>query len=152
MPAARDSSTRRGDVGQRRLRALRALLALAQHADHLAQLLHHRVRGGADHARGLGDLLRRRVGAELERARVQAQQRDAVGEHVVHLARDPAPLGLARLLDVQALLGLQPLGALVQRAHQLAPRAGEQAPADHHDREQHPERHVQPVAVLAGIA
>ena len=136
-----------GDVGQRRLRVLRALLALAQHADHLAQLLHDRVRGGADHARGLGDLLWRRVRTELERARVQAQKRDAVGEHIVHLARDPAPLGLARLLDVQALLGLQALGALTQREHELAPGAREQPPADDHDRDQQAEQQLQQIAV-----
>ena len=87
----------------------------------------------ADHAGGLGDLLRRRVGAELERAGVQAQQRHAVGEHVVHLARDPAALGLARLLDPQPLLGLEPRRPLAQREHELAPGAREQPPADHHD-------------------
>ena len=39
-------------------------------------------------------------------AGVQAQQRDPVGEHVVHLAGDPGALGVAGLLDEQLLLGL----------------------------------------------
>ena len=62
------------------------------------------------------DLLRRRVGPELQRAGVQAEQRDPVREHVVHLARDPGALRAARLLDPQLLLGLGALGALAQRA------------------------------------
>ena len=61
---------------------------------------------GADHRGRARDLLGRRVGAELERAGVQAQQRDPVGEDVVHLARDPCPLGVADLLDAQLLFGL----------------------------------------------
>ena len=94
------------------------------------------VRGGADHARGLGDLLGRRVGAELERAGVQGEQRHAMREHVVHLARDPAALRLARLLEPQALLGLGALGPLAQRVDQLAARPHEQPPADHHHDDQ----------------
>ena len=70
-------------------------------------------------AGGARDLLRRRVRAELERAGVQAQQRDPVGEHVVHLARDPRPLGVAGLLDAQLLLGLGAAQALA-----LAPGGG----------------------------
>ena len=89
------------------------------------------MRAGADHAGRAGDLLRRRVGPELERAGVQAEQRDPVREHVVHLARDPRPLVLARLLDPQLLLGLGALGAVAQREHELAPRADEHAPRDH---------------------
>ena len=81
-------------------------------------------------AGGLGDLLGRRVGMELERPGVQAQQRDAVGQDVVHLAGDAQPLGLARLLDAQALLGLQAVGALAQREDELALDADEEPPAD----------------------
>jgi hypothetical protein len=35
---------------------------------------------------------------KLERAGVDGEQREAVGEHVVHLARDPSPLGRAGLV------------------------------------------------------
>ena len=103
---------------------------LAQHADHLAQVLQRLVRARAHDAGGARDLLGRRVGAELERARVHAQQRDPVGEHVVHLARDAGALVLARLLDAQLLLGLGALGALAQRQHELAARAHEHPPRD----------------------
>ena len=85
------------------------------------------------------DLLGRRVGAELQRARVQAQQRDPVGEHVVHLAGDARALVLARLLDAQLLLGLGALGALAQRQHELAPRAHEHPPGDDGDRDEQDE-------------
>ena len=60
---------------------------------------------GADHGGCARDFLGRCVRPELERAGMQAQQRDAVGEHVVHLARDPGALGVAGLLDEQLLLG-----------------------------------------------
>ena len=87
-------STSAGQVGERRLRALgrRAPGAVAQHADDLAQVLERLVRARADHARRARDLVRRSRGAELQRARVHAQQRDPVREHVVHLARDPRAL------------------------------------------------------------
>jgi len=88
------------------------------------------VSAGADDARGLGDLLRRRVRAELERPGVDAQQRHPVGEHIVHLAGDPPALRLAGLGDLEPLLGLQPLGPLPERVHELPARAHEQPPAD----------------------
>ena len=95
VPAARDSSTRSATSRDRRLRALglgsRGGLG-AQHADDLAQVL-ERLVGARPHDAGRArDLRRRRVGPDLERARVQAQQRDPVREHVVHLARDPRAL------------------------------------------------------------
>ena len=46
-----------------------------------------------------------------------------MGEHVVHLARDPGALGVAGLLDEQVLLGLGVAYSLLTR---LA------APADEH--------------------
>ena len=61
---------------------------------------------------------------------VDAQQRHPVGEHVVHLAGDPPALGLAGLGDLEPLLGLQPLGPLPERVHELPARAHEQPPAD----------------------
>ena len=113
---------------------------VAQHADHRPQVLQRLMGGGPDHAGRACDLLRRRVGPELQRARVQRQQRDPVREHVVHLARDPRPLGLPGLLHAQLLLRLSPLGAITQRDHELAPGADEHAPdedaGDDHDRQQ----------------
>ena len=131
----------RGEVGERRLRRLRQALAavLAQHADHAAQLVERGPRALADHAGRRGDLLGRSVGVELERAGVDGEQREAVGEHVVHLARDPPPLGRARL--VRGAVGLR-----AQRAHELAPRAHEEPPADHDAGHQQAGRDVGPVA------
>ena len=72
------------------------------------------MRAGADHRGGARDLLGRGVRAELQRAGVQAQQRDPVGQHVVHLARDARALGVADLLDAQLLLGLGVAHALAR--------------------------------------
>jgi hypothetical protein len=85
------------------------------------------VRAGADHRGCARDLLGRRVRAELQRASVQAQQRDPMREHVVHLARDARALGVADLLDAQLLLGLSAAQALPPR---LAAPAKEHAPPD----------------------
>ena len=71
---------------------------------------------------------RRRV--ELQRSGVNAQQRDAVGEHVVHLARDPGALGLAGLAHPEILLVLQPARPLVQREEELAAGVDIEAIAD----------------------
>ena len=132
IPAARDSSISAGKLRERRLRGLhRSLLGLvAKDADHVAELLERGLRRRADHAGGFGDLFGRGVGAELERAGVHAQQREPVGEDVVHLPRDPPALGLPGLLDAKPLLGFEPLGPLAQRADELAPRAGEEPPAE----------------------
>ena len=96
---------------------------LAQDADHAAQLLERRLRALADDAGRLGDLLGRGVGVELERAGVDGEQREAVGEHVVHLAGDPPPLGRTGLL--RGAIALR-----AQRSHELSPRAYEEAPAE----------------------
>jgi hypothetical protein len=88
---------------------------------------------------------------ELEGAGVQGQQRDAVGEDVVHLARDAQALGLARLLDAQALLGLECRSALVQREHELALDADEQAPAHDDARDEHPEHDLEAVGLVPGV-
>ena len=50
------------------------------------------VRAGPDHPGRPRDLRRRRVRAELQRPGVQAEQRDPVGQHVVHLPGDPGAL------------------------------------------------------------
>ena len=151
MPAWRDSSSRPGrlaSVGCGRSGAAVDGRLLAQHPDHLAQVLQRLVRAGAHDAGGARDLLGRRVGAELERARVHAQQRDAVGEHVVHLARDPRALVLACLLDAQLLLGLRAVGPLAQRRHELAPRTHEHAPRDRGDRDEQDEHDRDPQRVV----
>jgi len=62
---------------------------------------------------------------------VQAEQRDPVREHVVHLARDPGALGVADLLGAQLLLRLNAARAL---ALGLAAAAAEHAPGDDHRR------------------
>ena len=54
---------------------------------------------------------------------MHAQQRDAVGEHVVHLARDPRSLVGPCALGVLVLRGLGALRPLAQRGQQLAARA-----------------------------
>ena len=85
------------------------------------------MRAGADHRGRVRDLLRRRLRPELQRAGMQAQQRDPVGEHVVHLARDPGALCVAGVLDEQLLLGPGVAYPLLPR---LAAPADEHAPRD----------------------
>ena len=74
IPAARLSSTSAGDVGERRLRRLGRAVSSPSRSTPMTSRSssQRRVRAGPDHAGGLGDLLRRRVGPELERAGVQA--------------------------------------------------------------------------------
>ena len=77
------------------------------------------------------DLLRRRVGPELQRARragVSSEIRWASTSCISRAIR--ARSAAARLLDAQLLLGLGPLGAVAQRADELAPGADEHAPGD----------------------
>ena len=85
------------EVAERRLRSFRwcvgvrvaDLGGLTEQADHLAQLTESGVGALTDHAGGVRNLVGRRVGVKLERSGVHAQERDPVGEHVVHLASDP---------------------------------------------------------------
>ena len=92
---------------------------LAEHSDHAAQLLEGLAGRRAQQLGGLPHLGGRQVGPHLEPSRVQRQQGDPVGEHVVHLAGDPGPLGHPGPLLVQALVGLRPQGALAQGQQQL---------------------------------
>ena len=92
-----------------------------QDADDLAQVLERLVGALADHLGGAGDLLGGGVGAELERAGVDAQQRQAVAEDVVHLPGDLVAGALLGLLGPQLGLGLGPVGPVAQGQHQLAP-------------------------------
>ena len=85
--------------------------------------------------------VRRQVRTHLEPAGVQRHQGDPVGEHVVHLARDPGPLGHPRLLLVQLLIGLGPQGPLAQRQQQLASGPDEHAPRGGGERQRHDQQH-----------
>ena len=78
---------------------------------------------------------RRQVGLDLQRARVQRHQRDPVGEHVVHLARDPGALGHPDPVGVQTLLGLGAQGTLAQREEELTSGPDEHAPGGGRERE-----------------
>ena len=89
MPASRDSATsvsRAARVGCGR--PAPSVAAAAQDADDLAQVLQCLVRALPDDAGRPGDLGAGRVGAELQGPGVHAEQGEAVGEHVVHLAGD----------------------------------------------------------------
>ncbi len=112
---------------------------LAQHSDHAAQLLERLAGGRAQQLGGLPDLLGRQVGPDLQRARVQRDQGDPVGEHVVHLAGDPGALGHARTVGVQTLLGLGAQRTLAQREEELTSGPDEHAPGDggEHERDGH---------------
>ena len=117
-PAARDSSASAGSSREGRLRAFRRRrrpVVVAQHPDHLAQVLQRLVGAGPDHPGRAGDLGGCRVRPDLQRAGVQAEQRDPVGQHVVHLAGDPGAFQRAGLRDPQLLLGLGALGPIAQR-------------------------------------
>jgi hypothetical protein len=115
-------------VGQGRLGQLAD--GRAQDPDDLAQVLEGLVGVLPDDLGGAGDLLGGRVGAELERAGMHAQQRQAVAEDVVHLPGDLVAGALLGLLGPQLGLGLGPDRPVAQRLHELAPEVDEQAPAD----------------------
>jgi hypothetical protein len=85
----------------------------------------------ADHACGAGDLRGRGVGPQLQRSGLQAQQRQAMGEHVVHFPRDPVALHLPGLGDAELLFGRRPF-ALDEG--ELTPRPDEHSQRQHrHD-------------------
>ena len=73
------------------------------------------MRGRAQQFGGLPYLLRREVWPNLQGAGVQREQRDPMGEHVVHLARDEGALGHPGTVGLQTLLGLGAQGTLAQR-------------------------------------
>ena len=77
-----------------------------EHSDHAAQLLKCLAGRRAQQLGGLPHLRRRQVRPDLERTGVQRQQRDPVGEHVVHLPGDAGALSQARTVGVQTLIGL----------------------------------------------
>ena len=89
------------------VRAFARDVARSQHPQDLAQLGERELRVGLDRGGGLGRLRAGEVVAVDERARVQRHERDPVREHVVHLARDPRPLGLPDPVGDQRLLALR---------------------------------------------
>ena len=119
-------------VGVRRLRPVERLAGVhvAQHAEHAAQVGERLVGRRLDDRGARPHLLGGEVLAEGERSGVHGDLGDPVGEHVVHLPRDPGPLVGAGLRDPELLLGLGALGAVPQRPHQLAPGADVHAPAE----------------------
>lgn len=83
-----------------------------------------------DDARRADDLGAGRVGPELQRARVHAQQGQAVCQDVVHLPRDGLAGEPLRLLGPQRRLPLGAPGAVPETEHELPLGAHEHAPAD----------------------
>jgi hypothetical protein len=125
-----------GDVGQRGLGGCRRRLLprlVAEHPDHAAQLLEGLASRGPQQLGGLAHLRRRQVGSHLERAGVEGHQGDPVGEHVVHLAGDPAAFGHAGAVCVEQLIGFGSLGALAQGEEELAAGPHEHPPRDGRD-------------------
>ena len=106
------------------------VVVVPQHSDHLAELVEGLMHAGPHHPGGAGELLGRGVRAVLQRARVGGQQRQPVGEHVMHLAGDPRPLRDAGLGDAAGLFGLGAAGPLAQRGEQRLPGTVPLAPAD----------------------
>ena len=99
-PAPRDSSTSAGrsaSVGCGRSRRAAVGGRRAARRSPPAGPRSACVRAGPDHPGRPRDLVRRGVGPELQRAGVHAQQREPVGQHVVHLPGDPGALELAGL-------------------------------------------------------
>ena len=93
--------------------------------------------GGLPRGGGLGAF------GDLQAAGVQRDQRDAVGQHVVHLPGDARPLGQPGGLGARLLLGLGALGPLLQGGQPVVPGA-EVRPEQHQD--QHPQHGDQQVA------
>ena len=92
-------------------------LAVAGGADSLAQ--------AAERAcRGLGILL----GGVATAVGLRDDDRERVRDDVVHLARDPGPLGRRRQLGLVVALDLEALGPVAQRGDRLAPRSSHQIP------------------------
>ena len=108
----------------------RRRVVVSEDADHLTQLVERLVDARADDPGGAGELLGRGVRAVLECPGVGGEQREPVGEDVVHLAGDARALGRARLGHPAGLLGLGPAGLLAERFEQRLPGPRELAPAD----------------------
>ena len=110
-----------------------AVRCVAQQGDHRVEVFERLVCAGADHCGGARDLRGLCLRAELERAGVQAQQRDPVGEDVVHLSCYACALGGADLFDSQLLFGLRAADAFALR---LAPAAHDHSRRDDRHRDE----------------
>jgi hypothetical protein len=146
-PGLVDELRQVGQDGLRTLALLDGVAVGAQHADHLPQVLGRLEGGAADDAGGAGDLGGAGLGGELQRAGVQGQQRDPVGEHVVHLPGDPFPLQSPCLLDAELLPLLGLAGPLLERAHQQAPRPHQHAPGEQRGEQERHGHHRRPVLI-----
>jgi hypothetical protein len=106
------------------------VVGLAQHPDHLSQVLQGVVGALPDHpggvAFGLGG-----VAAHLQRPGVHGQQRDSVGEDVVHLPGDAFAFAVPGLLDAQPLTLLGLAGPVGPGPHEPPVRAHQHR--DRHD-------------------
>ncbi len=120
------------NVSQRRLwHRRRPLLPwlLAEHAYHVPQLFQRLVGGQPQQRCALPHPGGRQVACDLQRTGVQRYQGDAVGEHVVHLPRNPGSLSQARTFSADHLIGLGPLRSFAQGGEELTPGADEHAPS-----------------------
>ena len=135
-PAARTCVDELVDAAQRRLRReLGAGVGLAQDAEHAVQLADRLAAGLLDAGERLALAFAGRVAAEqpAHAARLQDHHRDAVGDRVVQLARDPRALlddrgaGLLLALELDAHdVALGGRAALLLRRARSRPRAPRQ--------------------------
>ena len=93
-----------------------ALFELAERAEHPAQPGQGLPAGVLDLVQRFPGALRLGVDDPGRRARLQGDDADAVGDHVVQLARDPEPFGGDRFGD---RVGAQPLGVLAGPAYRI---------------------------------
>nr|BFF15030.1 hypothetical protein GCM10025699_63330 [Microbacterium flavescens] len=97
---------------------------VAQHPEHVAQLAEGRLRVVAHDARRGDDLVDAELAPSvLERPGVQGDERQAVPQHVVHLAGDPGALVVADPLLAQRLLAFGEAGPLEQGGDEIAAAA-----------------------------
>ena len=132
QPGRAGALDQRAELVQRRLRRERGgLLAGVQHAEQVAHLAQRLAAGALDQRRGLDRALRV-AGEDAPRAAgLDDHHRDAVGDDVVHLARDPAALVGDRARGVGLALLVRDLRGLVQLGGQLGARAHD-APGQPH--------------------
>ena len=120
-------------------------------ADHHPQLVQGVLRRPPDQSGGLLHLVRRQPALHLQPSGVQGDQGHPVGHHVVHLARDPRPLGAADLLRAQPLLRLRAHGSLLQRPDQAALGTGQRAPGDRRGADGDVDGHGQGQGAVPGV-
>jgi hypothetical protein len=114
IPADRDSASRSASWPKSGCGGPEPLLVSSRSTVILAQVVQGVGRRGPDDRGGAGYVGGGRVRPELQCPGVHAEQRQPVGQHIVHLPGDAPPLGLARLFGTALLIGLQPVGPLPQ--------------------------------------